>query len=218
MRLFYPNRYTGDPAAEPGLPAGPAMRGRLEDALAAAERGASVEASPPHGARRTGPSALGIYVSACCCAGWGQMEADFPGRCTRSGRLSSALLCCGADAGGATRRAERRAGRGAGRDDLFGTGGLTHVPFGLRHVQGRRRPVFHATPWGRWWPPRGSSTRCAPRPSTRGLKASLHGSLAFTGVGHATDRATILGLAGFDPATYDAAKAEAALAAIRETT
>jgi L-serine dehydratase len=30
-----------------------------------------------------------------------------------------------------------------------------------------------------------------------GLKGSLHGSLAFTGVGHATDRATILGLAGF---------------------
>ena len=43
-----------------------------------------------------------------------------------------------------------------------------------------------------------------------GLRASLHGSLAFTGVGHATDRATILGLAGFEPATYDAAKAEAA--------
>ena len=50
-----------------------------------------------------------------------------------------------------------------------------------------------------------------------GLKASLHGSLAFTGVGHATDRATILGLAGFEPASYDADKAEAALAAIAET-
>jgi L-serine dehydratase len=50
-----------------------------------------------------------------------------------------------------------------------------------------------------------------------GLKASLHGSLAFTGVGHATDRATILGLAGFTPADYDAEKAEAALARIRET-
>ena len=50
-----------------------------------------------------------------------------------------------------------------------------------------------------------------------GLRASLHGSLAFTGVGHATDRATILGLAGFEPATYDAQKAEAVLAAIRET-
>lgn len=51
----------------------------------------------------------------------------------------------------------------------------------------------------------------------KGLRASLHGSLAFTGVGHATDRATILGLAGFEPATYDAAKAETTLAAIRET-
>ena len=50
-----------------------------------------------------------------------------------------------------------------------------------------------------------------------GLRASLHGSLAFTGVGHATDRATILGLAGFAPDSYDAARAEAALAAIRET-
>ncbi|GAB5433219.1 MAG: L-serine ammonia-lyase [Epibacterium sp.] len=50
-----------------------------------------------------------------------------------------------------------------------------------------------------------------------GLRASLHGSLAFTGVGHATDRATILGLAGFLPDTYDDDKAEAALAAITET-
>ncbi len=51
----------------------------------------------------------------------------------------------------------------------------------------------------------------------RGLKASLHGSLAFTGVGHATDRATILGLAGFVPDTYDAAKAETTLERIRAT-
>ena len=47
-----------------------------------------------------------------------------------------------------------------------------------------------------------------------GLKARLHGSLAFTGVGHATDRATLLGLAGFSPETYDATKAEAALEAM----
>ena len=51
----------------------------------------------------------------------------------------------------------------------------------------------------------------------RGLRALLHGSLAFTGVGHATDRATILGLAGFAPDTYDAEKAETVLAGIRET-
>ena len=47
-----------------------------------------------------------------------------------------------------------------------------------------------------------------------GLRASLHGSLAFTGVGHATDRATILGLAGFVPDTYEAAKADTTLAEI----
>ena len=50
-----------------------------------------------------------------------------------------------------------------------------------------------------------------------GVKGSLHGSLAFTGVGHASDRATILGLAGFVPDTYDNDKAEAALEQIRET-
>ena len=47
-----------------------------------------------------------------------------------------------------------------------------------------------------------------------GLRASLHGSLAFTGVGHATDRAVILGLAGFEPDTYDADRAEAELTRI----
>ena len=51
----------------------------------------------------------------------------------------------------------------------------------------------------------------------QGFKGSLHGSLAFTGIGHATDRATILGLAGFQPDTYDHDKAEAALEQIRET-
>ncbi len=51
----------------------------------------------------------------------------------------------------------------------------------------------------------------------KGLRASLHGSLAFTGIGHATDRATILGLAGFEPATYDAERAETTLAAISAT-
>ncbi|MHA6344751.1 L-serine ammonia-lyase [Roseivivax sp. CAU 1761] len=50
-----------------------------------------------------------------------------------------------------------------------------------------------------------------------GLRASLHGSLAFTGVGHATDRAVILGLAGFRPETYDAEAAEAALAELKQS-
>ncbi len=53
--------------------------------------------------------------------------------------------------------------------------------------------------------------------TAHGLRASLHGSLAFTGIGHATDRATILGLAGFVPETYDRDSAEAALARIQET-
>ncbi|MFZ3582269.1 L-serine ammonia-lyase [Loktanella sp. DJP18] len=50
-----------------------------------------------------------------------------------------------------------------------------------------------------------------------GVRASLHGSLAFTGVGHATDRAVILGLAGIRSDTYDADAAEAALAAVKDT-
>ncbi|WP_299790169.1 L-serine ammonia-lyase [uncultured Marivita sp.] len=53
--------------------------------------------------------------------------------------------------------------------------------------------------------------------SAAGVRASLHGSLAFTGVGHATDRATILGLAGFVPESYDRDKADAALARIKES-
>lgn len=50
-----------------------------------------------------------------------------------------------------------------------------------------------------------------------GLRASLHGSLAFTGIGHASDRAVILGLAGFTPKDYDPAQAQAALHHIEET-
>jgi len=42
------------------------------------------------------------------------------------------------------------------------------------------------------------------------IKASLHGSLAFTGKGHASDRAVILGLAGFQPDNIDPSLAEAA--------
>ncbi len=50
-----------------------------------------------------------------------------------------------------------------------------------------------------------------------GMRASLHGSLAFTGVGHASDRATVLGLMGFTPNSYDHERAEAALEALAET-
>ena len=53
--------------------------------------------------------------------------------------------------------------------------------------------------------------------TVHGVRARLHGSLAFTGVGHATDRAVILGLAGFVPESYDAAAADAAFAEIRTT-
>ena len=52
--------------------------------------------------------------------------------------------------------------------------------------------------------------------SIAGVRASLHGSLAFTGVGHATDRAVILGLAGIKSDAYDADKAEAELARISQ--
>jgi len=48
------------------------------------------------------------------------------------------------------------------------------------------------------------------------LECRLHGSLAFTGRGHATDRAVILGLAGFLPDTLDPEKAEAIEARIRD--
>ena len=49
--------------------------------------------------------------------------------------------------------------------------------------------------------------------AAHGLRARLHGSLAFTGKGHATDRATILGLAGMLPESYDNEKAETVLSA-----
>ena len=39
--------------------------------------------------------------------------------------------------------------------------------------------------------------------SFAGIRVTLYGSLAFTGKGHATDRAIILGLAGFSPENYE---------------
>ena len=47
------------------------------------------------------------------------------------------------------------------------------------------------------------------------IAVSLHGSLAFTGKGHATDRAVILGLLGFLPATIEQDAVEKALAEIK---
>ena len=45
------------------------------------------------------------------------------------------------------------------------------------------------------------------------ITATLHGSLAFTGKGHGTDRAVVLGLAGQQPQTLDPDAVEAILAA-----
>jgi L-serine dehydratase len=47
------------------------------------------------------------------------------------------------------------------------------------------------------------------------VRVELYGSLALTGLGHATDRAVLLGLAGNEPASIDPAAIEATVAAIR---
>lgn len=47
------------------------------------------------------------------------------------------------------------------------------------------------------------------------VKCTLHGSLAWTGEGHATDRAVILGLSGWSPATIDPDKIAEIDAAVR---
>ena len=47
--------------------------------------------------------------------------------------------------------------------------------------------------------------------------AELFGSLALTGLGHGTDRAVLLGLAGHEPATVDPAAMAPTVASIRET-
>lgn len=50
---------------------------------------------------------------------------------------------------------------------------------------------------------------------TARVQTTLYASLALTGRGHATDRAVILGLAGFEPRTLDPDAADGALATIR---
>lgn len=52
---------------------------------------------------------------------------------------------------------------------------------------------------------------------TTRLQARLHGSLAYTGKGHATDRATLLGLAGFVPHSYEFEEAEKTLKGLHES-
>ena len=49
------------------------------------------------------------------------------------------------------------------------------------------------------------------------IEVKLMGSLAFTGRGHATDKAVILGLSGETPDTVDLDAAEALVARVRET-
>ncbi len=49
------------------------------------------------------------------------------------------------------------------------------------------------------------------------VEVRLYASLALTGRGHATDRAVILGLAGFEPRTLDPDAADALIAAVRAT-
>ena len=51
-------------------------------------------------------------------------------------------------------------------------------------------------------------------PDTGRLSVSLHGSLAFTGKGHGTDRAVVLGLAGEAPDRIDPDRVDAVLAAM----
>lgn len=52
---------------------------------------------------------------------------------------------------------------------------------------------------------------------TARVETTLYASLALTGRGHATDRAVILGLAGFEPRSLDPDAADSAIAAVRET-
>nr|WP_319384584.1 L-serine ammonia-lyase [uncultured Roseibium sp.] len=62
----------------------------------------------------------------------------------------------------------------------------------------------------------GDDGRFAPAQAVH-LSASLHGSLAFTGKGHATDRAVMLGLLGFRPDNVDAGLAEQKLLQLQQT-
>ena len=53
-------------------------------------------------------------------------------------------------------------------------------------------------------------------PHTGRLTVTLHGSLAFTGKGHGTDRAVVLGLAGERPQTMDPDRVEEVLRQMAE--
>src|SRR6516162_7642895 len=49
------------------------------------------------------------------------------------------------------------------------------------------------------------------------VQVELYGSLALTGMGHGTDRAVLLGLAGYEPASIDPAAIETTVKEIRTT-
>ena len=53
--------------------------------------------------------------------------------------------------------------------------------------------------------------------ATASLEVHLYGSLALTGRGHATDRAVVLGLMGFEPETLDAKQADSAQSQLAQT-
>ena len=55
------------------------------------------------------------------------------------------------------------------------------------------------------------------RHAARRVQARLYGSLAFTGKGHGSDRAVILGLLGYEPATLDVPRAEEHMRQLEET-
>jgi len=57
----------------------------------------------------------------------------------------------------------------------------------------------------------------APSKKPARIEVTLHGSLAFTGKGHATDRAVILGLTGMLPETLDPDEAEPLEAEVRQS-
>lgn len=64
---------------------------------------------------------------------------------------------------------------------------------------------------------RGGAERLPGAGEVAALAASLHGSLAWTGKGHATDRAVVLGLDGATPETLEPDAAEAILARVTAT-
>lgn len=51
----------------------------------------------------------------------------------------------------------------------------------------------------------------------KAITTSLHGSLAFTGIGHGSDRAVILGLAGYHPQSVDPDAMDTIIAGVRDS-